>query len=79
MSLMRSSRHSVRRKPLPYNSPTMSHIAPLSRRSTAATSSRVSTTGNTTGRRARTIPFSTPTSCFKTSRYKNSTALSAWF
>jgi len=46
------------RSPDPYINALMSHTDPLSLANSAATSSRDSTTGNRTGRFARTIPAS---------------------
>ena len=48
-------------------------------RRTAATSARVSTTGKRRGVRARTMPSTAPKVCPSTARYRNRTALSAWF
>src|SRR5450759_166817 len=46
---------------------------------TAETSSRLKTTGSRSGVRARAIDGSVPRSRPRTSRYRNRTALNAWF
>src|SRR5438093_3086834 len=57
----------------------MSRGVPSSRRSTARTSSRVRTTGKRCGRLARTISSIHGRSTARTSPYRKSRALNAWF
>ena len=57
----------------------MIQTVPVSRFMTAATSSRLSTTGTRVGTRARATRSISPTSMWRTSRYRNSSPLSAWF
>ncbi len=55
----------------------MSRIVPVSCFSSTPISSRLSTTGNRSGVRARTTAGTTPISMLSTSLYRNSSALSA--
>jgi hypothetical protein len=74
MSFTRRSRHSLSRRPAPYNSIPASQGTPVSLARTARTSLRSSTTGRRMGCRARTIPSRSGRLIPRTSPYRNTSA-----